>query len=103
MVLVKEVPKADLRQTPTSMTIHDISIDPKIFDHPHSFLPERWLGTPVPDDRYFVPFGKGTRMCQGIRYVPYLRSRCGSAFVHQIQTSDSSLDKDLHMLSCISP
>lgn len=52
------------------MTIHDILLDPKIYENPHEFNPDRWLGeNPVPEC-YFVPFGKGTRMCQGMRYAP---------------------------------
>lgn len=57
------------RKTPTSMTIHDILLDPNIYENTHKFNPNRWLGEdPVPE-RYFVPFGKGTRMCQGMRYA----------------------------------
>ncbi|KAL8966025.1 MAG: hypothetical protein Q9183_003559 [Haloplaca sp. 2 TL-2023] len=52
---------------PISMTIHDVLHDPSYFAEPESFLPERWLeATPRPDS-YFVPFGKGTRMCQGMK------------------------------------
>ncbi|KAI0405460.1 putative cytochrome P450 [Xylaria palmicola] len=55
--------------TPVSMTIRDVLIDPNIFEKPHEFHPERWLPT-NPDldklNRYFVPFGRGNRMCIGV-------------------------------------
>ena len=51
------------------MTIHDILHDPCIFKAPYEFTPERWLEEFPPNDLHFVPFGKGTRMCPGMRYV----------------------------------
>ncbi|TGO68998.1 hypothetical protein BELL_0796g00030 [Botrytis elliptica] len=57
-------------KTPTSMTIHDILLDSNIYENPHNFNPNRWLGEDSVPERYFVPFGKGTRMCQGMRYAP---------------------------------
>jgi hypothetical protein len=45
-----------------------VCMDPKIFPHPKTFKPERWLD---PDAReklepYLVTFGKGPRACVGI-------------------------------------
>ena len=48
------------------MTPHDVLLDPKVFPAPEAFEPDRWIHDPDLD-RYFVPFGKGTRMCQGMR------------------------------------
>ncbi|KAK5122214.1 hypothetical protein LTR85_004124 [Meristemomyces frigidus] len=60
--------------TPVSLTPYDVLHDSTIFPEPGSFRPDRWLTTS--DDgtlnlhtdleRYFVMFGKGPRMCQGI-------------------------------------
>ncbi|PQE05656.1 cytochrome P450 protein [Rutstroemia sp. NJR-2017a BBW] len=55
--------------TPTSMTIHDILLDPNIYENPNVFDPDRWLVENPPSESYFVPFGKGTRMCQGMRFA----------------------------------
>ncbi|MCJ1314386.1 hypothetical protein MMC25_008068 [Agyrium rufum] len=57
--------------TPISTTIHDVLLDPTIFPHPNSFFPERWLDEETGQlvthlNPFFVPFGKGTRMCQGM-------------------------------------
>ncbi|KAI1121044.1 putative flavonoid 3-hydroxylase [Nemania abortiva] len=55
--------------TPISMTPREISFDPEIFPSPMEFQPERWLpSNPNLDqcNRYFMAFGKGSRMCLGM-------------------------------------
>lgn len=69
--------------TPVSMTTLDVLRDPKVFSDPSAFVPERWLDNPKTKEgdslsRYYVPFGKGPRMCIGIKSVicPIHRSLC---------------------------
>lgn len=54
------------------MTIRDILLDPTVFANPLDFLPERWLPE-NPDlqriNQVYVPFGRGSRMCVGLKYV----------------------------------
>lgn len=52
--------------TPVSMTTVDILMNDAIFPDPQEFIPERWIGNPELE-RYFVPFGKGSRQCLGIK------------------------------------
>jgi len=49
----------------------DLLQDPRIFDEPETFKPERWLDTDSASklDKYFVPFSKGPRSCPGQEYV----------------------------------
>ena len=58
-----------LYQTPVSVNGRDMLHDPDIFPDPLVFKPERWQsegkGAEGVPEKYFVPFGKGTRMCQG--------------------------------------
>jgi len=54
------------KNTPVSMTAVHVLMNEKVFPDPHSFVPERWQNNPG-IDRYFVPFGKGTRACLGIK------------------------------------
>ena len=63
--------------TPVSMTIVDVHHDEHIYPDSRSFIPERWLDNPKTEEGeslswYFVSFGKGSRSCIGIKYVPYL-------------------------------
>ncbi|EDN92795.1 hypothetical protein SS1G_08659 [Sclerotinia sclerotiorum 1980 UF-70] len=65
--------------TPTSMSYYFLHHSPEIFPSPETFDPTRWIsdsssnGSTTGDasrkhrlDKYFVPFGKGTRNCLGI-------------------------------------
>jgi cytochrome P450 len=52
--------------TPISMTNVDILMNESIFPDAKEFIPERWIGKPDLD-RFFVPFGKGSRSCPGIK------------------------------------
>lgn len=54
-----------------SMTTYYTHTDPRIWDNPHEFVPERWLGKALakngePLSKYLVAFSKGPRMCLGI-------------------------------------
>jgi cytochrome P450 len=54
--------------TPVSMTSLMQHADPKAFPEPDKFNPERWLAdSPIrANEKYLVPFSKGTRQCLGI-------------------------------------
>ncbi|KAL8789277.1 MAG: hypothetical protein Q9213_001200 [Squamulea squamosa] len=54
--------------TPVGMTPHDVLLDPSVFEKPDNFDPVRWIQKPYLD-RYLVTFGKGTRMCQGMKFA----------------------------------
>lgn len=61
------------------MTPSSILTDPAIFTEPYEFRPERWLGMAAEQaylERYFVPFGRGQRMCLGMKYVNHTRRHC---------------------------
>lgn len=55
------------RNTPVSMTTIDVLMDAEIFPGPGRFDPERWVEHGPDLERYFVPFGKGSRQCAGIK------------------------------------
>lgn len=67
-------------QVTISMTVFDIHHDENIFPDSHSFTPERWLDDPrtsdgSPLERYLLAFGRGPRVCLGMKYVPPISSR----------------------------
>jgi hypothetical protein len=54
------------------MTLRDVLLDPEVFHEPMSFRPERWLSSSPDLQRHmrnYVPFGRGSRMCLGMKYV----------------------------------
>lgn len=54
------------------MTLREVLLDPDIFEEPLEFHPERWLATNPGVEKlhhYFVPFGRGSRMCLGVKWV----------------------------------
>lgn len=56
--------------TPVSMDHHFTHLNPSIFEDPTRFDPLRWQkatdeGSSL--DRYLIPFGRGSRMCIGIK------------------------------------
>ncbi|QKX52975.1 uncharacterized protein TRUGW13939_00046 [Talaromyces rugulosus] len=58
--------------TPVGMSIHQVMHDEKYFPDADVFKPERWLEKRedgVQLERYYVPFGRGTRMCVGQHFA----------------------------------
>jgi len=59
-------------KTPVSMTIRDVVLDASIYPLPTEFLPERWLENGKIHNHlspYWVPFGRGPRVCQGMDFA----------------------------------
>nr|XP_031837097.1 cytochrome P450 9e2-like [Nomia melanderi] len=53
------------------VAVHSIHHDPRYFENPHHFDPERFLqdGKRIMNSGAFVPFGLGPRMCIGTRFA----------------------------------
>ena len=52
------------------MTPHKTMTDPNVFEKALTFQPQRWLGSKDEIRRLehsYVPFGRGHRMCLGIK------------------------------------
>jgi cytochrome P450 len=50
------------------MSPYYVLCDPEIFVKPFDFIPERWLAPDAKEklEPYYVPFGKGPRICVGM-------------------------------------
>lgn len=54
--------------TPVSMTVLLMHYDEKQYPDPHTFNPDRWLGSEAgKGEKVFAPFSRGTRMCVGMQ------------------------------------
>lgn len=74
--------------TVMSMSMPDLHFNASIFPDPHLFRPERWLeASPEKKasmQRFFVPFGKGSRSCLGMEVAKMeLALTAGNVF-HQL-------------------
>ena len=57
-------------QTPIGMTPREILLDADAYEDPAEFKPERWLKPNTEKlRRNFIPFGRGSYMCIGMKYV----------------------------------
>ncbi|KAJ2991087.1 hypothetical protein NUW58_g2650 [Xylaria curta] len=59
---------------PVSMSSFFVHMDPNIFPEPNSFKPERWIEAAENDkhlNKFLVSFGKGSRICLGLRSLAY--------------------------------
>jgi len=55
--------------TPVMQSHYLHHTNPKIFPDPYEFKPQRWLNDPDLKSKYFMGFGRGTRICLGINLV----------------------------------
>ncbi|KAF2970083.1 hypothetical protein GQX73_g3437 [Xylaria multiplex] len=72
LVLEKDMPYKEWiipARTPISMCIPDILHNDDIFPEAMKFRPDRWFNATEQQNRMFVPFGKGTRMCIGLEFA----------------------------------
>lgn len=55
------------RNTPVSMSVPGIHLDPEVFVQPMVFAPDRWLNeeTSKHANQYYMPFHRGWRNCIG--------------------------------------
>ncbi|KAI9760261.1 MAG: hypothetical protein M4579_001775 [Chaenotheca gracillima] len=85
---------------PVSMTINTTMHDPQAFPEPLKFAPERWTEAAARGerlDRYYVPFGRGTRMCLGVN-LAYAELYLAIAAIFRrfdLQLFDTNWDRDI--------
>lgn len=77
--------------TTVSCENYTIARDPRYWEHPDEFKPERWIGEGFPGDekKAFQPFSTGPRACLGIN-LAYLEMRVTLAKI--VHTFDLELE-----------
>jgi cytochrome P450 len=58
--------------TTVGMSLWTMHRDPKVYPEPEKFIPDRWRdheNSKKLENKYFVPFSKGSRQCVGMQYV----------------------------------
>ncbi|KAK2586912.1 hypothetical protein KPH14_009845 [Odynerus spinipes] len=77
-----QIPGTDIileKGTPIYISLYGLQEDPKYFDEPEVYNPDRFAeGVPVPDA--YIPFGTGPRMCVGMK-VGQLHAKVVLAFL----------------------
>lgn len=72
------------KNTPVGMSNADVLFDEAIFPDAGTFRPERWFGEEGKEieRRGWVPFGRGSRMCLGMRYAEFCSLHWSILFGH---------------------
>ncbi|KAJ0969562.1 hypothetical protein J5N97_022439 [Dioscorea zingiberensis] len=63
-----EIPK----KTRVVINVWAIARDPKVWENPNEFIPERFLNNPIDfkgQDYQYLPFGSGRRICPGMQFA----------------------------------
>ncbi|EIT74228.1 cytochrome P450 [Aspergillus oryzae 100-8] len=84
--------------TPVSMSHGDILHNEDIFPDPMKFMPSRWFNASPQQNRLFVPFGKGTRMCVGMNFA-YCEIYMSLAVIlarFDLELYDTRWERDVH-------
>ncbi|XP_076944921.1 cytochrome P450 76T24-like [Bidens hawaiensis] len=77
-----------------------MSRDPKYWENPLSFMPERFLKTEVDykgQHFQFLPFGSGRRMCPGIPLAHRVVSLMGASFIYHFDWKLTHAREDMDM------
>ncbi|KAB2606985.1 cytochrome P450 71A6-like [Pyrus ussuriensis x Pyrus communis] len=68
-----------------------IGRDPKVYDKPEDFEPERFLNSDINykgTDFQLIPFGAGRRMCPGIQFAMAINEIALASVVHNVEDLD---------------
>ncbi|KAK8079184.1 hypothetical protein PG994_002991 [Apiospora phragmitis] len=90
--------------TPVSQSHYLHHTNPQIFPDPHEFKPQRWLDDPDLKIKYFMGFGRGTRICLGINFevVPLAKNYVSLVYAELFLTVASVMTRfDIELFETI--
>ncbi|KAJ9559879.1 hypothetical protein OSB04_005039 [Centaurea solstitialis] len=96
----------DIAKGTTVMTnVWAIGRDPKLWDEPEEFRPERFLGSSIDfkgQDFELIPFGAGRRICPGIAFAMSTNENLIANLLHKFdwKLANGETGKDLDMTEC---
>ncbi|KAL7800573.1 cytochrome P450 [Trichoderma afarasin] len=83
--------------TPVSMSQPDILHNDEIYPEALKFKPERWFNATEQQNKMFIPFGKGTRMCIGadFAYIEVYMSLSALITRFNLELYDTNRERDV--------
>ena len=91
-------------KTLIGVSFYELHRNPKYWDDPEEFNPERFLGEQKKKStQYFYPFGAGPRMCIGLGFAMYEMSLTLSYIVKKYKVTSSKKDIQINPLITLKP
>ena len=91
-------------KTLIGVSFYELHRNPKYWDNPEEFNPERFLGEQKKKStQYFYPFGAGPRMCIGLGFAMYEMSLTLSYIVKKYKVTSSKNDIQINPLITLKP
>ncbi|XP_013196242.2 cytochrome P450 6B5 [Amyelois transitella] len=81
------------KDTKVYAAVYELHHDPKYYPNPEVFDPERFSSTSAQDSNVYMPFGKGNRLCVGMRFA---RLQVKTGLIHFLRnfTVKTKIDGD---------
>ena len=91
-------------KTLIGVSFYELHRNPKYWDNPSAFNPERFLGEQKKESyKYFYPFGAGPRMCIGLGFAMYEMSLTLSYVVKKYNITAHSKEIEVNPLITLKP
>lgn len=91
-------------KTLIGVSFYELHRNPKYWDNPEDFNPERFLGEQKKKSmQYFYPFGAGPRMCIGLGFAMYEMSLTLSYIIKKYKITSSKKDIQINPLITLKP
>jgi cytochrome P450 len=91
-------------KTLIGVSFYEIHRNPKYWDNPEEFNPERFMGDQKKKSyQYFYPFGAGPRMCIGLGFAIYEMGLTVSYIIKKYQVTSLSKDIGVNPLITLKP